>query len=149
MENASKALIMAAEILFGVILLTIFVVAFSAWKNMSDSINENIELTKVQEFNSKFEVYMDKELTAYDIVTIINMVNEFNYPDGYGKDDYGNNKNDEEKIKIVPPTLPEEIANNASKFIKDNNGKRYKITKIEYNEKTAKRFVNKIQISSL
>lgn len=148
MENASKALIMAAEILFGVILLTIFVIAFSAWQNMADGINENIELTKVQEFNSKFEVYMDKELTAYDIVTIVNMVNEFNYPDGYGND-YGNNKDDIEKIEIVPQKLPKEITDNTSNFIKDNNGKRYKITQIEYNEQTAKRFVNKIHIKEL
>lgn len=148
MENASKALIMAAEILFGVILLTIFVIAFSAWQNMADGINENIELTKVQEFNSKFEVYMDKELTAYDIVTIVNMVNEFNYPDGYGND-YGNNKDDIEKIEIVPQKLPKEITDNTSNFIKDNNGKRYKITQIEYNEQTAKRFVKKIHIKEL
>lgn len=148
MENASKALIMAAEILFGVILLTIFVIAFSAWQNMADGINENIELTKVQEFNSKFEVYMDKELTAYDIVTIVNMVNEFNYPDGYGND-YGNNKDDIEKIEIVPQKLPKEITDNTSNFIKDNNGKRYKITQIEYNEQTAKRFVKKMHIKEL
>lgn len=148
MENASKALIMAAEILFGVILLTIFVIAFSAWQNMADGINENIELTKVQEFNSKFEVYVDKELTAYDIVTIVNMVNEFNYPDGYGND-YGNNKDDIEKIEIVPQKLPKEITDNTSNFIKDNNGKRYKITQIEYNEQTAKRFVKKIHIKEL
>lgn len=148
MENASKALIMAAEILFGVILLTIFVIAFSAWQNMADGINENIELTKVQEFNSKFEVYMDKELTAYDIVTIVNMVNEFNYPDGYDND-YGNNKDDIEKIEIVPQKLPKEITDNTSNFIKDNNGKRYKITQIEYNEQTAKRFVKKIHIKEL
>lgn len=148
MENASKALIMAAEILFGVILLTIFVIAFSAWQNMADGINENIELTKVQEFNSKFEVYVDKELTAYDIVTIVNMVNEFNYPDGYDND-YGNNKDDIEKIEIVPQKLPKEITDNTSNFIKDNNGKRYKITQIEYNEQTAKRFVKKIHIKEL
>lgn len=148
MENASKALIMAAEILFGVILLTIFVIAFSAWQNMADGINENIELTKVQEFNSKFEVYMDKELTAYDIVTIVNMVNEFNYPDGYGND-YGNNKDDIEKIEIVPQKLLNEITDNTSNFIKDNNGKQYKITQIEYNEQTAKRFVKKIHIKEL
>lgn len=148
MENASKALIMAAEILFGVILLTIFVIAFSAWQNMADGINENIELTKVQEFNSKFEVYVDKELTAYDIVTIVNMVNEFNYPDGYGND-YGNNKDDIEKIEIVPQKLPKEITDNTSNFIKDNNGKQYKITQIEYNEQTAKRFVKKIHIKEL
>lgn len=143
MENASKALIMAAEILFGVILLTIFVVAFSAWKNMSDGINENIELTKVQEFNSKFEVYMDKELTAYDIVTIVNMVNEFNYPDVY------DNKDDVEKIEIIPKKYLNDITNDTSEFIKNNNEKRYKITQIKYNEQTAKRFVKEIHIREL
>lgn len=143
MENASKALIMAEEILFGVILLTIFVVAFSAWKNMSDGINENIELTKVQEFNSKFEVYMDKELTAYDIVTIVNMVNEFNYPDVY------DNKDDVEKIEIIPKKYLNDITNDTSEFIKNNNEKRYKITQIKYNEQTAKRFVKEIHIREL
>lgn len=147
MENASKALIIAAEILIGVILLMLFIGAYHAWRNVSDGITNNIELTKVQEFNSKFEVYKDKELTVYDIVTIVNMVNEFNYPDGYGKD-YGNNKEDYEKIKI-DGIREDEVRQKPYTFIEKNNGKKYRILEITYNENTAKRLIRKIKIEEI
>lgn len=147
MENASKALIIAAEILIGVILLMLFIGAYQAWRNVADGINDNIELTNVQEFNSKFEIYKDKELTAYDIITIINMANEFNYPDGYGKD-YGNNKEEYEKIKIEGINV-DKVSQNPYTFIEESNGKKYRILEITYNENTAKRLIRKIKVKEI
>lgn len=83
MENASKALIIAAEIMIGVLLLTILVVAFRAYGNFSDVINQNIETKTASEFNTKFEIYNGrKDLTAQDVITIGNLAKEYNGTEG-------------------------------------------------------------------
>ena len=46
MENASKALIMAAEILLGIILITILIGAYYAWNNLAKNINKNMKQQK-------------------------------------------------------------------------------------------------------
>ncbi len=54
MENASKALIMAAEILLGIILITIAVLGYTSWSEFSKNIHTNIENRNIQQFNTKF-----------------------------------------------------------------------------------------------
>ncbi len=78
MENASKALIISAEILLGVLLLTLMVYAFHAMGSFSDTIDKNIETKNVAEFNTKFERFQNKDLTAQDIVTMINLAKQHN-----------------------------------------------------------------------
>lgn len=78
MENASKALIISAEILLGVLLLTIMVYAFHLMGSFSDTVDKNIETKNVAEFNTKFEKFQNKNLTAQDIVTIINLAKQHN-----------------------------------------------------------------------
>lgn len=97
MENASKALIMAAEILIGIILLSIFVLAFQSCGNFADRINDNIEITNIQEFNSKFTIYEGKDLRIHDIISIKNLVDEYNN----AEDENGNTRGDYYEIKII------------------------------------------------
>lgn len=133
MENASKALIMAAEILFGVILITMFIGAYYSWNNLASNINKNIETTKVQEFNSRFTVY-DKtldskahDLTAYDVISIVNFVKEYN---GQIEDD------DYYKIVIVGNSgLNEKTGiKDISKFVNENKDVTFSLKITKYNE---------------
>ena len=79
MENASKALIMAAEILFGTMFIAACVFAYYSWTNFSKGIDQNIEQTNINEFNSQFVVYDGRtDLTAHDVVTILNLIREYN-----------------------------------------------------------------------
>lgn len=79
MENSSKALLMAAEILFGVILLTMFVAGFRYMSNFSGTVNDRIDQKNVLEYNSKFEKFDNRnDLIPQDVVTIVNLVNEHN-----------------------------------------------------------------------
>lgn len=78
MENASKALIISAEILLGVLLLTLMVYAFHAMGSFSDTVDKNIETKTIAEFNTKFERFQNKNLTAQDVVTIINLAKQHN-----------------------------------------------------------------------
>ena len=99
MENASKALIMAAEVLVGVIILTIAVTLFRTFSDFGKSTYEDVEQTKIAEWNNTYLKYFGtiktdikvgnttKEITipitatAHDIVTVANsaMQNNINY----------------------------------------------------------------------
>lgn len=83
MENASKALLMAAGVLIGIVLLTMFVYLFSSYSETNQSLQTQIELGQIQSFNNKYLSYDRLEnLTAYDINTVVNMANDNN--DYYG-----------------------------------------------------------------
>lgn len=137
MENASKALIMAAEILIGIILLSIFVLAFQSCGNFADRINDNIEITNIQEFNSKFTIYEEKNLEIHDIISILNLVDEYNNQE----DENGNTRDDYYKITIDGNARITKEDNIMDKY--NQYGFTVKIT--EYNETTG--LVKKIRIN--
>ena len=79
MENATKALILAGEILIGVILLTLMVFMFRAMGDFSNAVDENIETKNRLEFNANFEKYWNKaDITAQDIVSMGNLAKRYN-----------------------------------------------------------------------
>lgn len=79
MENASKSLIIVAEILIGVLLLTFLVIMFRAAGGFSKTVDDNIEVKKVSEFNVQFTKYLGRNnLTAQDIITIGNAARDYN-----------------------------------------------------------------------
>lgn len=84
MENASKALLMAGEILIGILLLFILVYFSRMASSFTNQIDSNIATKQIQEFNAKFEKYNNKDnLTPQDIVTLSNIVRDYN-----GKKDF-------------------------------------------------------------
>lgn len=80
MENASKALIMAASVLLGVMIISVGVALFQSFGGFSKSITNEIEKNKIAEFNSQFLKYYngDTELTAHDVVTLANLAHKTN-----------------------------------------------------------------------
>lgn len=113
MENASKALLIAAEVMVGVLLLSLMAALFFLFDNYQQKTQENINLKEVYEFNTKFQVYEDKELTAQDVLTIVNMVKDYNEKYGQGT------------IKIT--TKPIKVENN-EKFLNPEKPISYKMT---------------------
>ena len=79
MENASKALLMAASVLIGVLLMTLMVYVFYFSSDYSSKIKDNIAAKDVYETNVKFEIYNGRDdLNIHDVQTIINLVNDYN-----------------------------------------------------------------------
>lgn len=79
MENASRALIMAASVLLGVMILTVAVALFRSFGNSGAQIIEEIEKNQIIEFNSQFLKYANQdELTAHDVVSIANLAHKTN-----------------------------------------------------------------------
>lgn len=83
MENASKALLMAAGVLIGILLISLAVYLFVDFGSTSAKINEQNAQKQVSQFNSKFTSYEGLDgLTIYDVITVIGYAKENN--DFYG-----------------------------------------------------------------
>lgn len=78
MENASKALIMAAGVLIGILILSLAIYLFATFGANSAEIYNQIEEQKLVELNSKYTVYNRSDLQIYDIVTVTNLARENN-----------------------------------------------------------------------
>lgn len=78
MENASKALIMAAGMLIGMLILSLAVYLFVSFGNTSAEVYKKNEENQLNKFNTQFTSYVGTELTIYDVVTILNRATENN-----------------------------------------------------------------------
>lgn len=81
MENASKALLIAGEVLIGIIVLSIFAYTFQKVYTLVESYQERSEHQKIIEFNTQFTKYATgagKYIYAEDIVTITEQVLNYN-----------------------------------------------------------------------
>lgn len=72
MENASKALLMAASILIGILILSLIVTLFASARDVSSSYENEKKAEAVQRFNANFTKYLGQNLTIHQVVTICN-----------------------------------------------------------------------------
>lgn len=141
MENASKALLMAATILISVMLVSLATYLFATFGNYSKNINDNINQKTKQEFNAQFTKYETSETgepcTVYDIVTIINLAKNCNdqYEEYQGDKRPGSydNQNNVYIFVSIPGNEVNEKSNttNLNNFISQHNT----TTDGEYNDK--------------
>lgn len=105
MENASKALIMAAEILLGVMIISIGVYIFNSMGEFSANTSKKIEDVSLSQFNNQFLKFYGTvsteengkqkvepiKCTIHDIIALANLArkeneqNGFNERNGYAK----------------------------------------------------------------
>ena len=75
MENATKALIIAAAILIAIVLISLGVFVLGQGSTM---VQENSDMTEVQvsTFNSKWEAFLGNKVSASKVKQLINTVNQ-------------------------------------------------------------------------
>ena len=79
MENASKALLMAAGVLMGVVILSLAAYLFVTFSSSADDVKSEIANNQLNKFNSQFLAYEQREdLTVYDILTAVNIAENNN-----------------------------------------------------------------------
>lgn len=79
MENAAKALMIAASVLIGIMIISLAVYLFATFGATSKQIHEEIDANRLNEFNTQFTVYETKnDNTIYDIISVINLAKENN-----------------------------------------------------------------------
>lgn len=92
MENASKALIMAASVLLGVMILSIGAALYNSFSNFGADTTAKIQERQISEFNNNFLKYYGKvtveennktvsetiKVTAHDIISVTNLAKKNN-----------------------------------------------------------------------
>lgn len=79
MENASKALLMAAGVLVGILVLSLAAYLFVTFGKSSAELHQQIETDRLSEFNNQFTSYEEKEdITIYDVITVANLATDNN-----------------------------------------------------------------------
>ena len=137
MENASKALLMAASILVGVLMLSLAVYLYTIFGNFGSQITARIKQKETDEFNAqfyKYESYKDENgiwqntCKASDIITIANLAKDNNNNYDFGTEDVTNNDATFYITVDVKPTKDGtlkkafEKEENYSQFLKDYIG---------------------------
>ena len=147
MENASKALLMAAEVLIAMMIVSLGVYVFYTYSQTSREIHDKKAEQQWVEFNAKYTKYVDQTtLTIYDVRTIAN----------YAKKD-NESLEDNEKIEVifngsnvVNKIETEWDAQIQSQVVAISNGntelRKYKCIEPEYTENGR---VKKIKITNL
>ena len=163
MYNSSKALLIAAGVIIGVLILSVGVVLFAMFGNSSKDIINKLEEAKVTEYNNNFYKYYGEGviITAHDIVTITNFARKANKEgqvenvSGYSQStDYVQinvkNKKETEIVNFEKKENSDANKNYYDTFIKNNTFKKdnsgnettqikyYKCTDIITNVKTRK-----------
>ncbi len=125
MENASKALIMAGEILLGVMIISIGVYLFNTIADYSASTTAQITEAQIAKFNAQFLEYYEKEdCTIHDIVSIANLANQNNLNYGFdGVQNYNEESSYYIQVDIKKENEHLEVysKDNLIKLIKDNS----------------------------
>ena len=86
MENASKALLMAAGFLMGLLILSLMVYLFVSFGSNAEEMRGQIERDRLAQFNSQFTSYQGKDgITIYDIITVAGFATENNKYYGFSK----------------------------------------------------------------
>ncbi len=144
MENASKALIMAASVLLGVMILSVGVALFYSFSDFSSTTISKAEDNKIAEWNNNYIKYENSDtVTAHDIITVANHAkqNNINYElenqSRYNENTYYVQVDVDKQQNFEKKTQQEQ-----NEFLKNNSltdkneTKYYTCTKIEISEVT-------------
>ncbi len=97
MENATKALLMAAGILITIIVLSLAIVMYSRISEYYQQKNRNISEEQLAAFNSEYTAYDRTDVTGFELVSLINKTIDFNQNKVYGANNTGE-KTEEQKL---------------------------------------------------
>lgn len=78
MENATKALLIVASVLIGLIILSALLLLYNQVSGFYQSNSNKTEEQQRLEFNKKFESYENQEIRGNELLSIMNMVDDYN-----------------------------------------------------------------------
>ena len=89
MDNAAKALLMAAGVLIAILTISLAVLAFNQMSAYQRSQSDLVKTEQLADFNEQFIQYIRDDLTGIDLVTLANKVVDYNKKEsGAGEIDY-------------------------------------------------------------
>ena len=78
MENASKALLIGAAILFAVMILSLLMISYQQISSYFSADHEATVIEQTTKFNSQFENYNQKSIRGTDMISLMNKVIDYN-----------------------------------------------------------------------
>lgn len=147
MENATKALLIAAGVLIGVMILSLAVALYSELDAYVEISNEKIEFNELNAFNTQFTKYINYigtekqfDLTIQDVVTATNIAYENNLDYNATVDLRGNPSTLYVAIYLDGRSIENDIHEKTSNLLTDNLGKTYKCesNNVKYSQATGR-----------
>lgn len=115
MENASKALLMAAGVLISLLIVSSFIFMYNHLKSLPKTQEKLLEEEQLIEFNKQYESYNRKNLKGTDVISVINKAIDSNAK--YGEQYYVN----------VTFKLKNEVKDEVRKHESKKNGNKWQI----------------------
>ena len=135
MENATKALLIAAGALFAVVIISIVWIAYGNLTGYYNAKQDNINQEQLSAFNNEYAAY-DRELTGFELISLINKVSDYDKnkadAEGYARmtvnvkipqntkqkynGDLFNNKNKEVNLTYSDNIIAEPSKNDEAKY---------------------------------
>lgn len=78
MENAAKALLIGAGVIFTLLIISLLVVLYNKVSSYYEFQSDMTEAEQLQKFNARFENYHDKKIRGSELVSIMNMIIDYN-----------------------------------------------------------------------
>lgn len=131
MENATKALLIGAGILFAIIILSL---AIFGYQQITQYYGEKQEVTTVEqiaEFNRQYEAYNRNDVTGFELVSLINKIIDFNANNAVDQTLGFNN------VEKAYQKMYVEFTTTDSKLLNGIDGKKL-FTKSTYNSESSK-----------
>lgn len=120
MENASKALMIAAGVFIAIIILSIGVALYNQFSTHAEGYIQQWDSVELNKFNSNFEIYINrKDVTAQEVVTVYNKIKKYE-DKGIGI------------TLVVPGETQLETEEDITKFLKDNMQNSFSCSSITY-----------------
>jgi hypothetical protein len=135
MENAVQALLIAAGVLIGIMVISLGVTLFGSLGDYVGNTQEQIDANAVQKFNEQFTRYIDGILTIQDVVTAANTA--FDSNTNYGLTEPTDNNY---YVKVIMPgddELEKNIDEKMTELLKDCIDKKYQCT-VTFNSNTGR-----------
>lgn len=135
MENAVQALLIAAGVLIGIMVISLGVTLFGSLGDYVGNTQEQIDANAVQKFNEQFTRYIDGILTIQDVVTAANTA--FDSNTNYGLTEPTDNNY---YVKVIMPgddELEKNIDEKMTELLKDCIDKKYQCT-VTFNPNTGR-----------
>jgi len=138
MENSIKALLIAASVIIGMMIISIGVSLYASLSSYVENTQEEITKNEIRQFNEQFTKYINYDtLTIQDIVTATNIAYENNLKtDYYVTVNMPGNTNLQNKIKT-----------DSVEILKNGLGKQYKCNKSDIKLNPITRRVSEISFS--
>lgn len=119
MENATEALLIAAGILFTILILTLFVYMFNTVNKIGQTAENNKEIEQITAWNAEWEAYNKRYLYGTEVLTVINKAEE-------------NAKEHEIKVQVL---IDNEQIPNQKEYVSTKKTNLFTCKSVEYSDK--------------